>query len=198
MYRISVHVPNQSKYTTICMYVCMYVCQALSSDVNNQEAQEIKAEFQKKWREAMDAKRSNQTTANPCQHASAGVLPITRDPHEFASKWLQDMTEAVNVAARSSLPKKKPMKIPSRGTSVKTMELFEVRSKMTKQNSTKTEFSEMQQKIKSACLEDYKGWVSDCVKEMENAEKAKNTSKIFKVVKKTGRQAQAARSKPHH
>ena len=144
-----------------------------TTSTGKEAAPEVKSEFQKQWKQALEAKRSKRKNSSPPQ-----------DPHGFAQDWLQDMNEAIKAAAASSLPKKKRQKMPTRGTSAVTADLFEQRSKMTKQNATKEEFSAIQKQIKDACLDDYKQWVSDCVQVMEKAEKNKDSAKIFKMVKR--------------
>ena len=40
---------------------------------------------------------------------------------------------------------------------------------MTKRNSTRRQFKVIQSKIKESCLQDFNGWVDDCVKNIEDA-----------------------------
>ena len=150
----------------------------------NADALEIKKQFQQEWKDAMEKSRSKRVSTNPNTKEMVAPETLYTDPRIFAHEWLQDLTETIKAAAENVIPKKKPKKMSSRGTSEKTRVLFKNREKMTKQNSSKEEFQNIQNDIKNACLDDFKSWVSECVEDIEHAEKQKDTAKIFKVVKR--------------
>ena len=132
----------------------------------------LQEEFQKEWQQNLDLNKRADSDLADGNH------------QQIASEWIENFNNAIEKAAEATLPDKEPSKLPSRGTSERTKSLFETREGMTKGNSSKAQFKDIQDQIKESCLNDYQDWVSSCVAEMEKAERVGNTAKIYHVVKR--------------
>ena len=82
------------------------------------------------------------------------------------------------------MPKGRSKKTPKRDVSSRTRALFKKRSRMTRSNSSKQQFKNIQSQIKESCLKDFQDWVDKCVMEMEAANNKGDIKRVYHLVKK--------------
>ena len=106
------------------------------------------------------------------------------EPKAKAHQWYANICSSILEVADKILPRKISKKVPRRDTSQRTKYLFSKRQRMTRRNSSKRQFKDIQSKIKESCLKDFNDWVDSCVKEMESANKLGDVRRIYHLVKK--------------
>ena len=163
--------------------------------VEKQQAENsIAEEFQNAWISEMEKIKSN-TTTQPLNPPAATAFAATANETEaeaaklHAAEWYEAMCEAVKIAAKKVLPRKAAMTPIQRQVSQHTKELFAEKKRLQqlyrhqRTKHTKQIFKDIQRKIRSSCLDDYKVWLEKTVKEMEIANTAGDIKKIYRLVK---------------
>ena len=107
-----------------------------------------------------------------------------RDPKVKAHQWYENLCNSILGIADKVLPRKRKKKAPRRETSQRTKDLFAKRQRMTKRNSTKKQFKDIQSRIKESCLKDFQDWVDKCVREIEDANNLGDIRRVYNLVKK--------------
>ena len=109
-------------------------------------------------------------------------------PKERAHQWHDNniCKSVVLEIADKVLTKKNSRKIPRRDVSQKTWDLFAKRQKMSKRNSTKSQFKDIQKQIKESYLQDFHTWVDTCAEEIEDTNKLGDVRRVYHLVKQLG------------
>ena len=98
------------------------------------------------------------------------------------------MCEAVKTAAKKTLPRKANTTTVQRQVSQRTKDLYKEKRRLQQQyqnshtKSTKKIFKDIQRRIKTSCLNDYREWIEATVTGMEKVNEAGDIKTIYRLV----------------